>query len=137
MTLYKNLDEQKYDSLRSKHRDSFIRLAKQELDSNYSIENRFYSKFVDKLYKQSNFKDFVTISQPFLEGYSLRAYTLFFPWLDDGDAYGFDQVMVGGNDLLTKSQISIMVMNTLNEIDDESRELLLFQLKFGIEDHFL
>lgn len=71
-----------------------------------------------------------------IQGYNARAYTLFFPWLDSGDAFGFDQCMIGGNDLLTKSQISFMVMNTLNELDAESRELLLFQLKFGIEDYY-
>lgn len=136
LRLYEDIDEQKYDSIRSKHREIFLRLAKEELDSNYSVENRFYSKFIDKLYEQANFNDFITISRPFIEGYRLCAYTLFFPWMDHGAAFGFDNIMIGGNDLLTKTQISSIVTNTLDELDAETRELLLFQMKFGIEDYY-
>jgi hypothetical protein len=136
LSLYDNLKDKKYDDLRAKHRSIFYNLAKSQLDSDYCVENEFYSKFLDKLYEQANFENFVTISSTFMEGFRSSVHTLIFPWLDYGDAYGFDQGMVGGNKILKEPQISSVVLETLNELDPESRELLFFQLKFGIEDHY-
>lgn len=136
LSLYDNLKDKKYDNLRAKHRSIFYNLAKSQLDSDYSIENEFYSKFLDKLYERADFEDFVTISSPFIQSYRSSVFTLVFPWLDSGDAFGFDQIMVGGNNILKKPEISSIVLETLNEFETESKILLLFQMKFGIEDHY-
>lgn len=138
--LYDDINEQKYNTIRSKHRDIFYRLAKSELDSHYSIENKFCSNLIEKLYQQVGFEDFITISDkfiPFLTDFRLRlnVFSLFFPWL------GAEYVGLGYRDaevvtLVTKPQISSLVLETLNQLDPESREVLLFELKFGIEDSY-
>jgi hypothetical protein len=91
---------------------------------------------LDKFYNQIDRDDFIDFAIVFIEGsYRINIFTLFFPWLDEGNGDGFRQFALD-NQVFSKPKIKSLILDIINNLDQETRSLLLYQIKLGIEDYY-
>ena len=112
-------------------------MAKKSLNNDYSIEYQFYLLLLDKFYNnQIDYDDFIDFASVFIEGsYRIHIFTLFFPWLDEGNGDGFRQFALD-NQVFSKPKIKSLILDILNNLDQETESLLLYQIKLGVEDYY-
>jgi hypothetical protein len=93
---------------------------------------------LDKFYNnnQIDYDDFIDFASVFIEGsYRIHIFTLFFPWLDEGNGDGFRQFALD-NQVFSKPKIKSLILDILNNLEQETRSLLLYQIKLGVEDYY-
>ena len=89
------------------------------------------------MYQDSEFDEFLSLASVFIEGgYRFHLFTLLFPWLDEGGAEGFGDYYFAEPRLLSKSNFVSLITTILDDLDDDTKKLLLFQLKLGLEDYY-
>ena len=135
--IYKRNYSEKYDLIKEKHRNILYEYAKKEFDNGKNIEEKFYFLILRKMHHDSEFDDFLSFASVFITGgYRFHLFTLLFPWLDEGGAEGFGDYYFTEPEKLSKPNFISLIKKILSDLDENTKKILLYQLKLGLEDYY-